>query len=49
MVFQCSSLYFRVGPESGQCCCNAAACTAVLEFRVASDVAMQQLVLQGCT
>jgi len=47
MVLQCSNLYCRVGRESGQWCCNAAACTAGLDLRVASGVAVQQLVLQG--
>ena len=43
MLLQCSSLYCRVGLESGQCCCNAAACTAGLELRVNGGVAMLQL------
>ena len=49
MVLQCSSLYCRVGPENGQCCCNAAACTAGLDLSVASGVAMQQLLLHVWT
>ena len=39
-------LVLQVRLESGQCCCNAAACTAVLDLRVASVVAMQQVVLR---
>jgi len=46
VMLECSSFYCTFGLECGQCCCNAAACTAGLELRVASAVAMQQLVLQ---
>jgi len=49
VLLQCSSLYCSVGRESGQCCCNAAACTERLDLRVASAVVMQQLVLNGWT
>ena len=49
MVLQCSSLYCRVGLDSGQWFCNAGACIAELDFKVARAVAMPQLVLKCWT
>ena len=45
VLLQCSSLYWTIRLESGHRCCIAAACTEGLDLRVASGVAMQQLVL----
>ena len=44
VLLQCSSLYWTFGLESGQCRCNAAACTERLDLRVAGSVANRVVV-----